>query len=84
MGVDVGYWIYQTKGLTMSEMNEQKDVPLRHWCGDHSRCGPWCISKVAVEKGQVDHQKAVFDLTDEEDKKTVEMIREIQDKFWCR
>ena len=76
MGVDIGYWIFQSKGLTLDELQSQADAPLRHWCGDHTLCGTWCVSN-----GKIDKKHAVFDLTDDNDKITVEFIREIQEKF---
>ena len=30
IGVGVGYWIYQNKGLTMDEFKKKADVPLHH------------------------------------------------------
>ena len=64
MGVDIGYWIYQCKSLTMDALKTRTNIPIRHWCGDHSLCGSWYIKKEATEKGKTDHHKPLFDVND--------------------
>ena len=61
MGIDIGQWLYQAKSKNLQEIQELADVPLRHWCGDHSKCNDlWCISKKIATEGKVDNQKLLF------------------------
>ena len=84
MGKDIGYWIAQAKSLTFSELEGNVEVPLNHWCGDHSNCGDWCYSKKAEKEGKCDNKKPLFDVCDEADKISIEKVREIQEEFTTR
>ena len=42
MGYNIGYWIFQAKSLTFSELEEKKEAPINHWTGNHALCGNWC------------------------------------------
>ena len=81
MVVDIGHWIFQAKDLTEEELKFQMNAPLIHWCGDHSICGKWCISKKLQENSKADSQKPPFDWNDANDRKSIERIFKIQVKF---
>ena len=81
MGVDIGYWIFQAKGLTTEELKYQVNPPLMHWCGNHTLCGDWCITKQLTREGKVDNKKPLFDMNDPKDMQSVELIHEIQAEF---
>ena len=81
MGKDIGYWIFQAKNLTFAELEEKTQAPIRHWCNDHSLCGDWCYSKKVVSEGKVDNQKSLFDVSNADDLKAIEQIREVQRRF---
>jgi len=82
MGIDIGHWLYQVKSKNLHEIQELADVPLRHWCGDHSKCDDsWCVSKKIATEGKVDNQKPLFDMSYELDRMTVERVRKEQDEF---
>ena len=53
IGKDIGYWIAQAKVLTFTELERNMEVPLHHWCGNHSLCGEWCYLKKGKKRRQV-------------------------------
>ena len=72
MGIDIGYWMYQMKDKSLAQIEELADAPLRHWCGDHSKCDEsWCLSKKISKDGKVDNRRQLFDTTDELERMTV-------------
>ena len=81
MGVYIGYWIYQSKGLTFEGLQNKVEHYFLHWCGDRSLFGEWCISKEATKEVKLNNEKPVFIVNYDADKVSIQLINEIQKKL---